>query len=209
MRNVLVSLMALVIPLAFGLSQAQAQEGTKADKERAKIDKMAQDTLDRLFQESPETKTLYNNAYGYAVFQNVKVALGVSGGGGHGVAVDKSDKEHYYMKMGTAGVGLGLGGQKYQVVFFFEDEPIFDNFVFKGWQAGAEAEAAAGEKGAAEKVAFKNGIAVFQLTKKGLMANADISGTKYWIDKDLTTAEIKEMPETPSKEKKEGEKSKP
>jgi lipid-binding SYLF domain-containing protein len=36
------------------------------------------------------------------------------------------------MKMGTGGVGLGLGGQNYQVVFLFQDEKTFANFVENG-----------------------------------------------------------------------------
>ena len=34
--------------------------------------------------------------------------------------------------------------------------------------------------GAAAKTTFHNGMAVFVRTKKGLMASADVSGTKYW-----------------------------
>jgi hypothetical protein len=33
---------------------------------------------------------LYEESVGYAVFDNTKVAFGVSGGGGSGVAVDKA-----------------------------------------------------------------------------------------------------------------------
>jgi hypothetical protein len=32
---------------------------------------------------------------------------------------------------------------------------------------------------------FVNGLAVYQLTESGLMANADIAGTKYWQNKKL------------------------
>jgi hypothetical protein len=31
----------------------------------------------------------------------------------------------------------------------------------------------------------RNGVAYYQLTDKGLMASADISGTKYWKNDDL------------------------
>ena len=34
--------------------------------------------------------------------------------------------------------------------------------------------------GADKAVGFSNGMAVFQMTEKGLMLQADISGTKYW-----------------------------
>jgi hypothetical protein len=35
------------------------------------------------------------------------------------------------------------------------------------------------------QTAFVSGMAIYQLDAKGLMASADISGTKYFIDKDL------------------------
>ena len=33
------------------------------------------------------------------------------------------------MKMGTGGIGLGLGVNKYQVVFFFQDEKTLKSFI--------------------------------------------------------------------------------
>jgi lipid-binding SYLF domain-containing protein len=145
---------------------------------------MAAKALQTVFSKNPAAKDLYGKAVGYAVFSNLKIALGGSLGGGSGVAVPKSGKR-VYMKMGTAGIGFGIGGQKYQVVFLFETQEAFRSFVDKGWQAGTSAQAAAKDKGANVGAAFKNGIAFYQLTKKGLMASADISGTKYWKNDDL------------------------
>ncbi len=78
-----------------------------------------------------------------------------------------------------------MGAQKYQVVFFFENKKVFDNFVDKGWQADANANAVAETAGANAEAAFKNGIAVYQITQAGLMLQADIAGTKYWKNKKL------------------------
>ena len=35
------------------------------------------------------------------------------------------------------------------------------------------------------KTNFVNGLAIYQLTEKGLMLNADIAGTKYWLNDKL------------------------
>ena len=154
-------------------------DAARAEK-RAKIDAMAKATLDDLFAKSPAARTLFDKAAGHAVFDNTKVAVGISGGGGQGVAVTGRDGERTYMKMGTGGIGLGLGAQNYQVVLLFETKASFDAFVEKGWQADASAQAAAGSAGANAEATFKNGVAVWQITDKGLMASADIAGTKYW-----------------------------
>jgi len=154
-------------------------------EKKAKIDQMADETLERLRKENPGAKDLLDKSAGYAVFDNKKVAFLVAGGGGVGVAVDKSTGKRTYMKMGTGGVGLGLGYKQYQVVLVFEKPEILSNFIEKGWKAETQAGAAAGTAGAAAGTTFTNGIAVYQFTEKGLMASADISGTKYWKDEDL------------------------
>lgn len=162
---------------------AEAKKDKNAEK-RSEIDAAAAKALEEVLAKSPSAKELYGKSFGHAVFSNLKIAIGVSGGGGSGVAVPKSGKR-VYMKMGTAGIGFGLGGQKYQVVFFFETEKAFQSFVDKGWQADASAQAAAADKGANVGATFKNGVAFFQITDKGLMASADIAGTKYWKNDDL------------------------
>ena len=162
------------------LAQDKSWEELNIDAKRAKIDEAAQESLDEVFKSSEKAKGVYDNSYGWAAFDNLKIAFGFSGGGGNGVAVNKKTGDRTYMKMGTVGVGFGLGAQKYQVVFLFQDEQTFQNFVDKGWQADASAQATAGTAGVGGQSGFVNGIAIYQLTDKGLMASADIAGTKYW-----------------------------
>jgi lipid-binding SYLF domain-containing protein len=167
------------------LAAEENWESLNKDAKRAKIDATAKEALDEVFKGSKNAKDLYDNSYGWAVFDNLKIAWGFSGGGGNGVAVNKKSGARTYMKMGTVGVGFGLGAQKYQVIFLFQDDKTFTSFVEKGWKADASAQAAAGTAGVGAQTGFVNGIAVYQLTDKGLMASADITGTKYWKNKKL------------------------
>lgn len=177
---------AVAWAIAVGFLAGHAEAGEKKkQKKRDNSDRIARETLDELFAEEPRSKELFDKAYGYAVFSNVKVSLGVTAGGGNGVAVNKQTGERTYMNMGTAGLNLGLGGQRYYVVFLFETEQRFKEFVENGWEADASANAAAGKHGANAEATFRNGMAFYQLTGAGLMLQADISGTKYWKDKDL------------------------
>jgi lipid-binding SYLF domain-containing protein len=180
--TILVLLLISAMPCA---AEETVDEADKRQMKRKSIDTMASQTLERLFQENPEAKELYDRASGYAVFDNLRVTFLVTGGGGVGVAVDRATGERTYMKMGTGGLALGIGGQSYQVVFFFQTDDVLDGFVNKGWHADASATAAAGTAGANAPTTFRNGIAIYQLTNKGLMAQADISGTKYWKSKKL------------------------
>lgn len=191
MKKVL-SLVAVVL-LVFSISTALAEEkktreqkkAEEAAAKRAEIDKVAKETLDEVLRKSEKAKGLYGKAYGYAVFDNMRITFIFTGGGGAGVAVAKGSGKRTYMKMGTGGFSLGIGAQKYQVIMLFEDAEVFDNFIKKGWKAGSSASAAAGTAGAGVGTEFIDGIAIYQITESGLMASADISGTKYTVDKDL------------------------
>jgi len=170
-------------------SPLAAEEGDwkslKHQEKREAIDAKADESLKALFDKSDKAKELYEGAYGWAAFDSLKLAVGISGGGGKGVAVAKESGERVYMDMGTAGVGFSLGGQRYQVVFLFEDSQTFRNFVDNGWQADASAGAAAGDEGVSAQTGFVNGLAIYPMTDEGLMVTADINGTKYWKDKKL------------------------
>jgi len=181
------ALLCLALSASLSAAAEESWKSLKADAKKAKIDQTAKEALDEVFVKSKKAKDLYDKAYGWACFDNLKIALGFSGGGGNGVAVNRESGARTYMKMGTVGVGLGLGAQSYQVVFLFQDEKTFTNFVEKGWQADASAQAAAGTAGVGGQSGFVNGIAIYQLTDKGLIASADIAGTKYWKNKKLNS----------------------
>ena len=185
MRKSAINLAALLTIAALALPAASvfAEEDWKSMKQESKamkIKESAKASLNELFADNPKAKELYDSSYGWAAFSNLKLALVFSGGGGNGVAVVKESGAKTFMKMGTAGIGLGLGVNKYDVIFLFQNKQTFDNFVNKGWQADAGATAAAGKAAADVKTNFVNGLAIYQITEKGLMANADIAGTKYW-----------------------------
>jgi lipid-binding SYLF domain-containing protein len=174
---------AAVVGLIGSASLLRAEEKSweelDAASKRAKIDETANKTKDDILTANAKAKELYKDAYGWAAFDNMKIAFGFSGGGGNGVAVVKKGDHRTYMKMGTAGIGLSLGAKQYQLLFLFQDKTTFDNFVEKGWQADASAGAQAGGEGVGAQTGFVNGIAVYQISDKGLMATADIAGTKY------------------------------
>lgn len=187
-RATVAALVAATLLIVLGAPSSlagEAKKEAKAEAKRQQIDAMAKRTLTDLFAARPDAKRLFEKASGSAVFDATKVALGISGGGGHGVAVDKKSGARTYMKVGTVGVGFGLGGQNYQVVFFFERQEAFEKFVAKGWEADASASAAAGNEGANAESQFRDGIAYWQISDKGVIAQAGIAGTKYWKAENL------------------------
>jgi len=181
--------LALVAPMAFA---EEGEKDTKEDKkelskqeERDEINTVADEALAEVLEDAPKANDLFASAQGWAVFDNLKVTFIVSGGGGTGVAIDKASGKRTYMKMGTGGLSFGIGAQKYQVIMFFDTSERLEKFIKEGWKAETGANAAAGSAGANVGTAFIDGIAVYQITESGLMASADISGTKYSIHKKL------------------------
>jgi lipid-binding SYLF domain-containing protein len=175
----------LATVLALGVGPVLAQGDSKVQERRQEIDSNAQTTLDELMNTHAAVRDLYGRAVGYAVFTVTKGGFIVSGGGGNGVAVNKTTGQRTYMRMGTGGIGLGIGGQRYSLVMLFETEDRLNKFVAGGWDSRATAEAAAGKEGIAVQSSFFDGVAFFQITEKGLMAHADVSGTKFWVNDEL------------------------
>ncbi len=185
---------AATLALVFGALPLPAEDAPKSEedwkamKKEAKQDQIysiAYDAVQQLLKENPKAKELFDKSYGWAAFDNLKLGFVISGSGGKGVAVNRKLGKKVYMGVGSAGIGLSFGGKKYQVIFLFQDSKTFSNFVNKGWEATADATAAAGKAGGGAQTNFVNGLAIYQIDTKGLMASVDISGTKYFRDKDL------------------------
>jgi lipid-binding SYLF domain-containing protein len=180
---------AIILTATLALSSGAAL-ADKAEKKRQKTQTMRQEVLTELFETRPQAKAEIDDAEGYAVFSNVGVQLLLLGaGGGKGVVHDNKSGIDTYMKMGTVGVGLGLGVKDFRAVFIFHDRAALDSFVNKGWDFSGEADAAAraGEKGGeiGEGASFRKKVSVYQFTKNGLALKASLNGTKYWKDKKL------------------------
>ncbi len=157
----------------------------KVARDRQKADANTEETIDRFLSEVNGAQRLFDSAAGYAAFQVTKAGFGVSGAGGTGVAIDKSTGERTYMRMGSGGVGLTFGASRYDIVILFESLDHFNRFVTGGWDSSATAQAAAGTEGTQTSSSFFDGVAYFQFSGKGLMASADVTGTRFWRAEDL------------------------
>ena len=180
------SLAASSLPAQEAGQKTEAEwNAQKIEAKRSQIDATAGASLDKLLAENKNAKELYDKAYGWAAFDNLKLGFFFSGGGGKGVAVEKATKKRTYMDMGSAGFGLAFGGKKYDVVFLFQTKAAFDAFVNKGWQAQGSASGTAGTAQGGAQTGFANGMAIYQISSTGLMANVDLTGSKYFKSKDL------------------------
>lgn len=189
--KLVVSLLAVVVMFSgfwSGKSDSEVNKENQADRTERK--QSSSETLKYLFKYAPESKKMIANSYGYATFANLGVNLiFVSAEGGKGLAHNNKTGKNIYMNMASGGVGFGLGVKDFRIVFLFENKKVFDKFVESGWEANAQADAAAkaGKDGGAlnASITVEPGIRIYKLTQNGLALQATIQGTKYWKDDDL------------------------
>jgi lipid-binding SYLF domain-containing protein len=146
---------------------------------RQEILDMSKEAITELRKDA-SAKELVDDAYGHAVFDTTKGGFLVTGAGGTGVAMRSNGSNPVYMHMGAGGVGLGAGLENYKFIVLFENEDVYKRFIDGEWSAGATAQAAAGRDGAAVVGKFVNGVAVYHITDKGLIAQADVTGVRFW-----------------------------
>ena len=169
-----------------------ALPGWAASKEdrQADVRQSAQQTLERLYKLQPRSKAAIEKAAGYAVFSNFGMKLLMAGGGtGQGVAVDRASKREVFMKMVEVQAGLGFGVKKFQLVWIFETQKAFNDFVVSGWEIGAQTTATVkrGDQGAwaAGALSVSPGVWLYQLAGDGLALELTAKGTKYYRDDTL------------------------
>src|SRR4051794_8615181 len=176
----------VVTLLALGVASAK----DTPDQKREKTRKMASETLHDLYKLQPNAQGVLQKSAGYAVFNNMGTnLLLLSTARGAGIAVNSKTKQDTFMKMISAGAGLGIGVKDYRVVFIFENDGALSNFLNSGWSGEAQTDAAAktGGGGAAYTGAASvaPGVWVYQITKKGLALQLTLQGTKYSKNDDL------------------------
>jgi lipid-binding SYLF domain-containing protein len=158
--------------LAFTVS-ACAQPGWDPSAEQR-----ARDTITAFKAANPNLDTFFNQAEGYAVFPTVgKGAAGLGAAYGEGTVFEKG-RAIGLSSVTKIDLGLQLGGQTYRQIVFFKDQAALDGFKAGNFTLAADASAVAvaGAKAAAD---YSGNVAVFTLSKGGLMFEAAVGGQKF------------------------------
>ena len=146
-RHVVMVVAMVVLCLGLAACATTPMSSSKKAEQQDEVRDMAKTTLTQLYVQNPGAQQVVTKAAGYAVFTDYGFKLLIMGGAkGAGVAVNNATKQETFMKMAEFQPGLGIGAEKYRVVFVFENPAAFNNFVTSGWEAGANAMAAAKTK---------------------------------------------------------------
>ena len=127
----------------------------------------------------PSLSRRFGNAAGYAVFATVgKGGAGVGGAHGTGVLFEKGNATGS-TTLSQVTIGAQLGGQAYTEVIFFDTKEAVADFRKGEFALAAQVSAVAVKAGASSNATYEHGVAVFTMTKGGLMAEASIGGQKF------------------------------
>ena len=148
--------------------------------------------------------SMFNSAYGYALFPTIGKAGFIIGGAYGKGRVYEQGKHLGNTAMTQATVGFQLGGAGFSQVVFFQDKRALTEFINGNFEFGAEAQATAitAAAGASANTAgssatasggknnastaggsYNKGMATFTITKGGLMYEATVGGQKFSFTK--------------------------
>ena len=186
------AVVCVVLVLSLALAACSTAPVSKSEKEeqRDSVRAMASKTLADLQKTHPEARKAVSKAAGYAVFSDVGLKILYMGTAkGSGIAVNNATKQETFMKMFELQPGMGLGAEKYRVVFVFETPDAFQSFVTTGRELGANDMAAAKDKtqGGAQAgaVTVSEGVYMYQVDTEGAIVGVSLTGAKFYKDKEL------------------------
>jgi lipid-binding SYLF domain-containing protein len=149
------------------------------DGDRSELIADAEQALSRFKRNDPSLKRFFDKAQGYVIFPTVgKGGIGIGGAYGNGV-VYSGGKRIGYSSLKQVTIGFQLGGQAYSELIFFKDKATLDRFKSEKVEFDAQVSAVAVTAGASADVDYSSGVAVFTLTKGGLMYEASVGGQHF------------------------------
>jgi lipid-binding SYLF domain-containing protein len=151
-------------------------------QQKQTVDDGVDETMATLYSSVPGSRELARKASGILVFPKV-YAAGPLVGGEYGLGALEIDggTVGYYKTTGLS-LGLQAGAESRGLVFMFMTRNALDRFLAgNGWAAGVDASVAlvkVGANGTLDTTSATADVAAFALTNSGLMAAANIEGTK-------------------------------
>ena len=166
--------------LSVVLLTACGWEPNKPEEARQEVE----ETIANFKKKDPGIKTFFNDAYAYVVFPSVGKGGWVIGGAYGNGKVFRRGQIIGSASIVQGTIGFQLGGQVYSEIVFFKDKQSFDRFKSDRLEFDAQVSAIAVTLGAAAKAAYEKGVAVFIMTKGGLMYEASVGGQSFTFKPD-------------------------
>jgi len=171
------TLLALILTVTAGTAGAAATDWVPNEDDRAQH--KAREDINIILEQRPELADWFEDAAGYAVFRVLRVGAMWGGAIGSGVVTDSHGPVGHCRQFGL-GLGPQLGAQAYRQVILFRDNETLDAFRRGHLEFQGRASIAALTLGASAEPAHLPEVALFSLTRFGVMLEASANGTGLW-----------------------------
>jgi len=174
------SLFKIILGGALTMATVGCDIAPKAD-DAAAFNRSTETLVTELSMKNQRLARLFDSAYAYAVFPNVGMGgFVIAHGFGNG-AVYVNGELTGYASVSEHAIGAIVGGDKWSLLLFFEDEDALQKLKDGTLQAEATANFAAGDTGGNSQTEYSDGFMAIKVDPKGLMGDASVglSAFKY------------------------------
>jgi lipid-binding SYLF domain-containing protein len=164
------SALAVLLVTALGVDLGVRGDELKTDSEQA---------MEALQKADSSLKKLIDDSVGYVIFPGIgRGGFIIGGERGKGLVYQKG-KVVGEAKVTEINIGAQVGGESYSELILFETSEALRDFKASNWEMSAKVNAVAAAEGAAKNAKYQQGVAVFTLSKGGLMVQATVGGQKF------------------------------
>jgi len=162
--------LAVLLVTALGVDLGVRGDELKTDSEQA---------MEALQKADSSLKKLIDDSAGYVIFPGIgRGGFIIGGERGKGLVYQKG-KVVGEAKVTEINIGAQVGGESYSELILFETAEALRDFKASNWEMSAKVNAVAAAEGAAKNAKYQQGVAVFTLSKGGLMVQATVGGQKF------------------------------
>jgi len=130
-------------------------------------------------EKNPALETYFEQAHGYAIIPGIiRVAIGFGGAYGRGLVIEGDDLVGW-TSFSQFSSGLQLGAKYFSMIVFFKDQEDIEDYKLSQFQFLGQAGIDLATVGISGTPAYNQGVAIFAITRLGLMAEFSYSGARF------------------------------
>ena len=176
--NRLIKLLIAVVSIfaIVGGTPARAEWQANPDDKRQV---QAATAIARFHEKKPQMQPYFDEAYGYAILPGVtRIGIGFGGAYGKGVVVE-GDELIGHTSFAQFTSGIQMGAKYFSMIVFFKDEAALNDYKLSQMQFMGQIGVDLATVGASGTPSFSDGVAIFAMTRFGLMGEFTISGARF------------------------------
>ena len=133
----------------------------------------------RFHEKKPQMQPYFDKAYGYAILPGItRIGFGFGGAYGKGVVVE-GDELIGRTSFSQFTSGIQMGAKYFSMVVFFKDEAALNDYKLSKMQFMGQIGVDLATVGASGTPSYNDGVAIFAMTRFGLMGEFTISGARF------------------------------